>query len=575
MVTSMMALLVSPSSMAAGPKLTLSTQDRLDHDQPVVVNYSGMTPNEEVRIQQCKQGATVASQCGGTTYAAADSTGSGNLIFRVTRTNGSNVSVPAAPFLLCDEENLCEIRVASLDDLTNFVSQDITFVPDAGSCPKGLPGAVTGKGTAALARAFVSWGPVTCEDPISVSVDYVAESDKFGLDAFACGLVDYAITDQGLGANTCAADGSSPKVAGLAPIALTGISFAFNIRDGDTGQRVETLKLTSNLLTRIFTGQLSTLDTAEIRALNPGVDLPNKLFVSVRADQSAATLSVTEYFHATNKETYLAGGRQNDFAGGPTDIYPQVPGVEPVSGEPKVLSSLTNPDPSPADDTSFGWIGYLSTAAAAFGALPSVTIVDSAGEGGLKPTVASFSAAFKEATKAADGSYQFDYTPSNPKSYPLTTISSMVLPQLPAGDAKIKTFESFIEWAVIEGQRGEYLPQGYAPLPGLLSASAISISKSISQAPTPTTSPTPTPTPSASSTTTTPTFTNSFGSGSSTTTIDSGIAESGGVTTTTEAVRLSAFSESQVSSSPLGRLLVFVLLGLFAGSAISTVRLRK
>ncbi len=565
-----MALMVSPSNASSGPEATLSVSERLDNGQLVLVTYSGLIPSGDVIIEQCERGATTARKCGGTTWAKADNTGAGNSVFKVTRTNDLDVIVPSAPFLDCDLDDLCEVRVSSVDDPTNYVSVDIDFVPGPGGCPQGLPGAITGKGTAALARAFASWGPVTCEKPVSASVDYVAESDKFGLHDFKCGLVDYAITDQGLSTNACSDSDSATEVAGLAPIALSGISFAINLRDSNDGQRISNLKLTSEMLTRIFTGKLGTLDVPEVRALNPGVGLPNKLFVSVRADQSAATLAVTEYLHETNPGTFAAGGRNNEFANGPMDIFPAIQGVEPVTGETKLLASLTKPDPDPMDDSSFGWIGYLSSATAEFGALATVTIVDSNGDNGVKPSSDSFIAAYEEATVAQDGSYKFDYTPSSPKAYPLTTISSMVIPKLAAGDSKIETFQNFISWVAIEGQGSDYLPRGYAPLPRELSAVAIRISETISKP----VVPSPTPTPSASSTTT-PTFTNSFGSGSTTTTFDSGIAESAGVTTTTEAVRLSAFSESQISSSPLGRLLVFVLLGLFAGSAISTVRLRK
>ena len=185
------------------------------------------------------------------------------------------------------------------------------------------------------------------------------------------------------------------------------------------------------------------------------------------------------------------------------------------------------------------------------------------------PNPESFLAAYEEATLSSDGSYKFDYTPTNSNAYPLTTISSMVIPELISGDSKIETFKSFISWVTIEGQGSDFLPRGYAPLPRELSVAAIRVSESISQAAAPT--PTPTPSPSA---TTTLTSTNSFSSGS-TASFDSEGTESGGVTTTTEALRLSAFSESQISSSPLGRLLVFALLGVFVGSAISTLRLRK
>jgi phosphate transport system substrate-binding protein len=485
--------------------------------------------------------------------------------------------VPSAPFLKCDVDDLCEIRVFSVDDPTNFVSVNIDFVPGPGGCPQGLPGAVTGKGTAALARAFVSWGPVTCEEPVSVSVDYVAESDKFGLHDFQCGLVDYAITDQGLSGNDCANSDSAPEVAGLAPIALSGISFAFNLRDSSTGQRINELKLTSEMLTKIFTGQLATLDVPAITALNPGISLPNKLFVGVRADQSAATLAVTTYFHETNPEVFALGGRNNEFASGPMEIFPAISSVEPVTGETKLVASLTNPDPDPVNDATFGWIGYVSTAAAEFGALSSVTIVDSVGGSGVKPSVESFLAAYEEAVIASDGSYKFDYTPTNPLAYPLTTISSMVLPKLQFADPKIETFKNFVAWVAIEGQDAKYLPRGYAPLPRELSASAIRITQAIGQAqiPTPTPTPVPTPTPTPIPTPTPFESPNTNINTDYTPNVDPGPGDSGEVSTTTQAVRLSAFSETQVSASPIGRLAIFVLLGLFAGSAISSVKSRK
>ncbi len=566
-----MALMVSPSNATSGPEMTLSINERLDHGQLVLVTYTGLIPNGNVKIQQCERGATTARQCGGTVSTRADSSGAGNSIFQVTRTNDLDIIVPSAPFLKCDVDDLCEIRVFSLNDSTNYASVNIDFVAGPGGCPQGLPGAITGKGTAALARAFVSWGPVTCEKPVSVSVDYVAESDMFGIHDFKCGLIDYAITDQGLSGDACADSDSAPEVAGLAPIALTGISFVFNFRDISTGQRINDLNLTSEMLTRIFTGQLSNLNTPSISALNPGITLPTKLFIGVRADQSAATLAVTSYLHETNPDAFAAGSRNNEFDFGPMDIFPAIPEVELLTGETKLLGSLTKPDPDPADDANYGWIGYVSSAAAEFGSLSSVTIVDSLGDAGVKPSNESFLAAYEEATKSEDGSYKFDYTPSNPNSYPLTTISSMVIPKLTAGDSKIETFQNFISWVTLEGQGSDYLPRGYAPLPTELTAAAIRVSESMSKDADPSLSSIPIP---SASPAITPTVASSFDSGT-TSAIDSEVTESGGVTTTTEAVRLSAFSESQISSSPLGRLLVFVLLGLFVGSAVSTVRLRK
>jgi phosphate transport system substrate-binding protein len=478
-----------------------------------------------------------------------------------------DIFVSGAPFLRCDLDSLCEIRVFAVSDPTTYAALNIDFIPGPGGCPTDLSGPLTGKGTAALARAFASWGPVICESPISVSVDYVAENDTFGLRDFKCALVDYAISDQGVGNIGCLESEANREVAGLAPLALSGISFAFNVRDATTGQRVSELKLTPELLTSIFTGHLNSLDVPAIQALNPGVTLPNKLLVAVRADQSAATLAVTSYMHETSPSVYLAGGNNNEFAGGPTDTYPAISAVEPLTGEAKLLSTLMSPDPSPISDPTVGWIGYLSTPAAQFGALPSVTIVDPSSGNEVLPTNDALLAAFELATKAADGSYVFDFTPSDEDAYPLTTVSSLVVPKLTIGDSRIATFRNFVTWAVVEGQDDKYLPLGYAPLPRELSTSAIRIVEGMGVAASPT--PTPTPTPSATTTDL------SFGS------TDFGTTSGGESTQTTSASgttqfieieRLSAFSESGLGDSSLGRIGVFVVLGLFAAFGYSIIR---
>lgn len=559
-----------PAQAVSGPEIAATVTKRLDHGQVTLVSFTGLAPSEDIKIQQCARGATTVRECGGTTWTRSNANGSGEYPFQVTRTNDLDVFVPGAPFLRCDIDSLCEIRVFAVSDPTTFASVNIDFVPGPGGCPTDLPGALTGKGTAALARAFASWGPIICEAPISVGVDYVAENDTFGIRDFKCALVDYAISEQGLGSTSCLESETSREIAGLAPLALTGISFAFNVRDSVSGQRVSELRLTSEQLTKIFTGHLNSLDIPAIQALNPGVSLPNKLLIAVRADQSAATLAVTSYLHETNQSLYLAGGNNAEFIGGPTDTYPAISAVEPMTGEAKVLAALMSPDPSPISDPTVGWIGYVSTPAAEFGALPSVTIVDATTGDEVLPTSASLIAAFDEATKTDDGSYTFDYTPTNSEAYPLASVSSLVVPKLTTGDARLNTFRNFVTWAVVEGQDSKYLPRGYAPLPRELSTAAIRIVDAMAVSPT--ASPTPTPT---ASTSLSMTDFGTTGFDSSSQTTDTTSTTAAGPTEFIEVQRLSAFADAGLLGGGVGRAGVFVILGLFLALGYSLVRPAK
>jgi phosphate transport system substrate-binding protein len=568
----------SPSQASQTPTVSLSVSTKLDNNQLIVVSFSGLLPNEQTKIQQCARDATTSDQCGGTSFVTADAQGNGNIVFRITRTNDLDITVPMAPFLQCDVVNLCEIRAFPVSDPSRSASTPITFVPGPGGCPQGLAGSVTGKGTAGMARAFAAWGPFICESPVSVSVDYVAESDKFGLTDMQCGLVDYAITDHETGNPTCNLGDKKTEIAGLAPLALTGITFAINMRDGN-GQRISELKLTPTHLARIFTGKLGTLDIPEIRALNPGITLPNKLNVAVRADQAAITLAVTEFLHEVTPTTYAAGGLNGEFATGPMDTFPAIPGVEPMTGEAKILSALTIPDPNPEGDSSFGWIGYLSSSAAEFGSLGVVRIVDpnSVNTAGVVPAPASFTAAFAEATLRADGSYKFDYTPTDPNAYPLTTISSMVVPKTAASGSQVKTFESFVTWAVTTGQTETFLPHGYAPLPNEASAEAIRVSKLIQQPVLPVVAtaslasdPAATIPTTIEAATTAP-----LAMVIPTAQFDSGAPAQTGPQPVIEVVRLSAFADPSLKSSGAGSFALVALLGLFMASTLMTFRTRK
>jgi phosphate transport system substrate-binding protein len=88
------------------------------------------------------------------------------------------------------------------------------------------------------------------------------------------------------------------------PSVVTGAVPFINVPGVPRGQ----LKLTGDVLARIFLAKIDSWDAPELRALNPGVALPKlKIRLVVRADGSGTTYHFTDYLSAVSadwKATY-------------------------------------------------------------------------------------------------------------------------------------------------------------------------------------------------------------------------------------------------------------------------------
>jgi hypothetical protein len=198
----------------------------------------------------------------------------------------------------------------------------------------------------------------------------------------------------------------------------------------------------------------------------------------------------------------------------------------------------------------------MSSPAAAFGALATVTIVNPDGSR-VSATPESFLAGVSAATKNADGSYTIDTTPSDSAAYPLTTITELAIPKLVVGDGRLDTFSKFVVWAITDGQDSSMLPLGYAPLPLSLARQSLAVISTDSM-PAPSESPTPSESPLDTGYVPLPDYT-------------SGSTDSGTSTSVTVIERTSAFSAVPVQESGTSRLVGFVLVA--AGLlALNTLR---
>ncbi|HUE59505.1 MAG TPA: phosphate ABC transporter substrate-binding protein PstS [Acidimicrobiales bacterium] len=112
------------------------------------------------------------------------------------------------------------------------------------------------------------------------------------------------------------------------PIAVSSQAVNYNLPG------ITNLKLTGDLLAKIYQGQLTKWNDPSIASLNPGVTLPSTTIVPVRrVDSSGDTFLFTSFLSATNTAW------SNGPAFGTTVTWPAAPGELTASGNPGMVQT--------------------------------------------------------------------------------------------------------------------------------------------------------------------------------------------------------------------------------------------
>jgi phosphate transport system substrate-binding protein len=129
------------------------------------------------------------------------------------------------------------------------------------------------------------------------------------------------------------------------PIAVSSQAVNYNLPG------VTNLKLTGDILAKIYQGQITKWNAQEITALNPGVNIPATTIVPVRrVDSSGDTFLFTSFLTATN--TAWSSGP----ALGTTVTWPAAPGELTASGNPGMVQTCK---------TTPGCVAYIGISAEA------------------------------------------------------------------------------------------------------------------------------------------------------------------------------------------------------------------
>lgn len=302
-------------------------------------------------------------------------------------------------------------------------------------------------------------------------VNFASTGSVDGRNQFKAGTVDYAVseTPYGLKDNGVVDELPSRGFAYM-PLVAGGTAFMYNLKSG--GKNITNLRLSGEVVTRIFTGAITRWDDAAIKKDNPGLSLPKRQIVPVvRSDGSGSTAQFTLWMskqHGSDWDKYCkAAGRSTPC--GLTSNYPIVNGkgfvAQPNS---QGVSGYV------AQQANEGTITYVEYSYALKTGYPVAKVLNEAGYY-VEPTASNVAVGLLGAkinTDKGSTSYLTQnldgvYNNKDSRTYPLSSYSYIIVPTQAQGSFtkdKGTTLAAFANYFLCEGQQqAEVL--GYSPLP--------------------------------------------------------------------------------------------------------------
>ncbi|WP_326741687.1 phosphate ABC transporter substrate-binding protein PstS [Streptomyces sp. NBC_01768] len=329
---------------------------------------------------------------------------------------------------------------------------------------------ISGGGSTWSSNALDQWRRNVAANS-GMTVNYSPVGSSVGREQFKNGTADFAVSEIPYGLTESGMRDAPPK-RGYAymPIVAGGTAFMYNLRIG--GRKVTNLRLSGEVITKIFTGTLTMWNAPEIRADNPGLVLPARRIIPVvRSDGSGTTAQLTTWLakeHSGLWDAYCRrAGRSTPC--GMTSYFPVVPGSSTIAKSGSLgVSGYTK------QGHAEGAITYVEYSYAIKTGFPVAKVLNASGYY-VEPTASSVAVALMKArinedknsenylTQILDGVYRS----ADRRTYPLSSYSYMIVPtkaESPFTTAKGKTLGSFANYFLCEGQQqAEEL--GYSPLP--------------------------------------------------------------------------------------------------------------
>jgi len=228
------------------------------------------------------------------------------------------------------------------------------------------------------------------------------------------------------------------------PTVLGAVVVTYNI-PGVT----RSLRMTGDIVADLFLGKITKWNDARIKALNPGVALPNAdVLVVHRTDGSGTTYIFTDYLTSVSP-AWASGPAKGKEVQWPVGLGGK--GNEGVAGQIKQTP---------------GAIGYVEVAYAIQNKLPYAMLKNADGKF-VEPTLAAITEAAAGAAKKMGASTDYRVSIVNApgkNAYPISSFTWLLVYQHQTDGAKSKKLTDFMRWAFTQGEKSA-AALNYAPLP--------------------------------------------------------------------------------------------------------------
>ena len=227
------------------------------------------------------------------------------------------------------------------------------------------------------------------------------------------------------------------------PVFIGPITMSYNL------QGISNLKLSPDVIAKIFQAQITSWNDPAIKALNPGVNLPSTaITVAVRSDSSGTTQNFSLYLTKAAPSVWTLGSASTI----------KWPSTAHAGAQNTGVASIIKNTP--------GAIGYVDYADAKASGLSAALVENKAGKF-VAPSPSGSSVDAAAATIKPDLTFAAADASSDPAAYPLSYQSWDLVYSTQPNANDVAMLKAYIGYLLGAGQ--QLLPQlGYAPLPSNL-----------------------------------------------------------------------------------------------------------
>jgi len=304
---------------------------------------------------------------------------------------------------------------------------------------------ITGAGSSAAAPVYKIWGAEYAKAR-GTTLEYAPVGSGAGMARINKREVDFGASD----VIASAADLKKNDLV-MFPTVITGVVPIVNLAKIGPNQ----LRLTGDVLGRIFAGEIAQWDAPEIRALNPGLKLPaHAIRVVARADGSGTSYHFSDYLSRTSPAWKAKYGVASHFD------WPA--GTLAVKGSGEIARTVQATEDS---------IGYIDFNYVLDDGLTGVSVKSADGQW-VTASVEGFHQAVMHSTwyTAGDFSTELNNLPGA-DSWPITMGTYVAVPRIAAAGERAERTLRFLTWAYLHGDALARQAK-FVPLPERVQASA-------------------------------------------------------------------------------------------------------